>query len=106
MRGRKPMPTALKVLKGTRKDRINENEPKNLAGKLERSELLDANGRAEWDRIVPKLEAMGVLSTIDESALNQYCSVYSRWRNAQVMIGRTGLVLKSQRGGIRVSPFG
>jgi hypothetical protein len=61
MRGRKPQPTALKILKGTRADRINRNEPKKLDEKPQKSELLDAHGQAEWDRIVPKLEAMGVL---------------------------------------------
>jgi P27 family predicted phage terminase small subunit len=105
MRGRKPQPTALKILKGTRADRINRNEPKKLDEKPQKSELLDAHGQAEWDRIVPKLEAMGVLSSIDESSLNQYCMTYSRWRKAQIMIGRSGMVLKSQRGGLRVSPF-
>ena len=70
--GTKPAPTALKLLKGTQKSRINHAEPPALAGFPDCPDHLDEVARQEWNRIVPELREMGVLSRID-AAFPQGC---------------------------------
>jgi len=38
---------------------------------------LSREAKGEWRRIVPRLEAMGVLSTIDRAAIATYCEAWS-----------------------------
>lgn len=35
--------------------------------------------RNHWDRLLPKLDAMGVLSQVDASALGRYCERLDAW---------------------------
>lgn len=81
-RGRKPKPTALKVLSGVRSDRINSNEPINVPGRPDCPRHLCEIAREEWNRIVPILEDSGVLAKTDGTALAIYCAAYARWVRA------------------------
>lgn len=56
-------------------------------------ESLDEIAQQEWRAIAPRLEAMGVLSTIDGKALAGYCDCYSRWVQARQIVARLGLVI-------------
>jgi phage terminase small subunit len=75
-RGRNPQPTALKRLEGTRSDRINTAEPAAVPGRPVCPDHLDATAHAAWDRIVPALDALGVLSRTDGAALALYCDAF------------------------------
>jgi P27 family predicted phage terminase small subunit len=103
-RGRKAEPTPLKILKGTRKDRVNAEEPMPPAALPECPECLDSFGRAEWGRIVPQLEAMGVLAEVDGAALALYCAAYSQWVQADMEIGIYGLLVDTGMGGVKANP--
>ena len=52
-RGPKPQPTALKLLRGTRADRVNDAEPCPPPGEPAPPAYLDAEGLAEWGRRAP-----------------------------------------------------
>ncbi len=63
-------PTAIKILGGeTRPCRINRNEPKGDPGAPPCPDHLDERGRREWDRLVPVLTRMEVLTVPDADAL-------------------------------------
>lgn len=84
MAGRKPRPTAIKILEGEpNKDRINLNEPKPRLGRPGCPTHLSDAAKYEWYRIVPELEALGLLTQIDRAALAGYCQAYGRWVMAE-----------------------
>ncbi|MDA0780663.1 MAG: phage terminase small subunit P27 family [Rickettsiales bacterium] len=94
MAGRKKKPTNLKVVQGTfRKDRSNPNEPKPEPVKKvpPPPAWLDEEGRKEWKRVAKELFNMGLLTPVDMTALEAYCTVYSRWKKAEEDIDKTGI---------------
>lgn len=97
MRGRKPIPTKLKILKGTRSDRINGREPFLPVARPAIPDHLDSLARGEWDRLVPILEKMGVLTEADGAALMLYCECYSKWMRARGEIAKRGMLIEMTR---------
>src|SRR5262252_9861335 len=87
-RGRKPLPTALKILKATRAYRINWLEPDAPKGTPAMPDWLAGEAAAEWSRIVPMIQALGVLSTSDGPALAVYCQAHAEARQAEALIAR------------------
>jgi hypothetical protein len=73
MRGRKPKPTALKLVSGNPGRRpLNEHEPEHPSIDTAcPDELRDRVARQEWDRIVPAL-AHGHVTTVDRAILIGY----------------------------------
>jgi P27 family predicted phage terminase small subunit len=94
MRGRKPEPTSLKLVKGARKDRINDMEPVPPAGNPEPPEHLDRVAREEWDHLTGLLSRMGLLSQAEGPALMLYCEAYSKWLRARAEILKRGMVIE------------
>jgi phage terminase small subunit len=78
MRGRKPKPTTLRLLEGNPGKRRVDPGPAPPAGPPERPEWLDAEAKAEWDRVTAVLAQMRLLSAADRAALAAYCTAYSR----------------------------
>jgi phage terminase small subunit len=92
MKGRRPLPTNWKVLRGNHGKRpLNRNEPQpEIPDKPpEPPDYLGGGyAREEWVRLVPELHALGLLTSIDVSLLGVYCSAYGRWRNALETLNR------------------
>ena len=107
MKGRKPTPTTLKVLNGNPGKRpLNEREPQPLVGVPMRPDWLDAEAQAEWDRIVPELQAMRLLASADRAALAAYCTAWSRWVQAEEQVRKFGPIVKSPEKGFPMkSPY-
>ena len=103
MRGRKPQPTGLKILKGTREDRVNRDEPTPPEGMPQPPSHLDNLARAEWVSICELLASMGIGSKADAPALVLYCTTYSKWLRARSAIVKHGLTVASKNG-IRANP--
>jgi phage terminase small subunit len=80
MRGRKPAPTALKVLKGTQANRINRDEPISPPGVPEPPGFLDAIGKQFWAEHAQMLASMGVLTKADKYALGMLAESFARYR--------------------------
>jgi P27 family predicted phage terminase small subunit len=97
MRGRKPTPTKLKILAGTRSSRVNQQEPTLPPARPEIPEHLDALARGEWERLCPILERMGVLTEADGAALMLYCEAYGKWLRARGEVQRRGLLIEVTR---------
>jgi len=107
MKGRKPKPTLLKMLDGNPGKRpLNPREPIALQGLPLPPDWLDAEAKAEWERVIPDLAEMGVLSRADRPALAAYCTAWSRWVEAEAMVKRFGMIVKSPEKGFPMkSPY-
>lgn len=94
-RGPPPKPSKLKKLQGTyRKDRAAARELVAKPGVPPRPTWLNAEGKAEWDRVVPQLEALGILAVIDQSMLADYCTAHALAVNATKKYQREGMTIK------------
>ena len=100
MLGRKPQPTALKLICGNPGKRpLNEHEPQPALAIPECPEHLSPEARREWERITEHLHRLGLLSQIDRAALAAYCQAYGRWVEAEQSITKLGLVVKAPGSG-------
>lgn len=107
-RGPKPAPTALRILRGDRPDRINRNEPKPPAGIAKPPEWLTGEALAKWNDLAPQLLTTGVLTIIDVEALARYCSIWQEWRKHLGLIQRGAdvLVIRDNEGKVRYTQVG
>ena len=98
MRGRKPKPTHVKLLAGNPGHRpLNDREPTAIEGVPDCPSHLDEEARAEWFRTSKVLLDMGLLSTADRAALAAYCVTYGRWVEAELMVKKFGMIVKSPK---------
>ena len=98
-RGRKPKPTALKVLEGNPGKRpLNMNEPTPEKKAPECPSWLNDEAKVEWDRLVDKMVALGTLTEMDMAAFAGYCQSYARWKEAEDFIEQHGNIVKTPSG--------
>ncbi len=72
MRGRKPLPTHLKVIRGTaRQDRLHKNEPKPEGDLLRPPEGLTERQRICWDQVIAT-SPPGLLKPCDRGTVAAY----------------------------------
>jgi P27 family predicted phage terminase small subunit len=71
-----------------------ENDVKDLSGVPDCPTWLDAAARAEWKRVIPILDAMGLIGKVDRAALTGYCVAYARFTEAEQILNRKGLVME------------
>ena len=106
MRGRKPTPTALRVLRGNPGKRpLPENEPHPSPDYPEPPDNLSRDARIEWERVTPILYDLGLLTNIDRAALVGYCVAWGRWMEAEDELRKYGPVVKAPSGYPVQSPF-
>ena len=104
-RGRKPKPTALKLLEGNPGKRpINEKEPIPPKGTVKCPTWLEPEAKKEWKRLAPSLEAMGVLTQADLTAFAGYCQAYARWKEAEEFISQHGSIFQTPSGYVQQVP--
>ncbi len=101
MRGRKPTPTTLRVLRGNPGRRpMSTDEPMPTPQvDLTPPDWLDEEAHREWARVAPILQRLGVLTEIDLDALAAYCQTWSTWKAATQKIRQFGMVVKSTKDG-------
>lgn len=104
--GRRPVPTALKLLRGNPGKRaLNDAEPKPEPRLPKPPGHLGPEARREWRRAGRLLMAMGLVSELDRSALAAYCQAWGRWVEAEEQLRKYGMVVKSPSGFPIQSPF-
>jgi P27 family predicted phage terminase small subunit len=98
-RGRKPIPTAIKVLEGNPgKRELNTKEPKPERKAPKCPAWLDTEAKKEWRRVAKQLEMLGVLTEVDMAAFAGYCQAYARWKEAEEFITKHGTIVKTPSG--------
>jgi P27 family predicted phage terminase small subunit len=91
--GRRPQPTALKVLRGNpSKTRLNEDEPKPPQGPVTEPESLSNAASMVWQELAPIATAMGTLTVADVSAFATLCELESTRRLASRMKDAEGFM--------------
>lgn len=84
---------------------------KNSSGKTvaveapNKPDILEGEAQAEWDRIVPELESMGLVATVDRSLLIRYCRAWSDWCDVDKNLQATGMLVKGRRDGLIRNPL-
>jgi len=98
-RGRKPKPTAVKVLEGNPGKRsLNTGEPKPEKKAPRCPAWLEDEAKKEWRRMAKQLEHLGILTEIDMAAFAGYCQAYARWKEAEEFITQHGTIVKTPSG--------
>ncbi|MBF4041896.1 phage terminase small subunit P27 family [Burkholderia pseudomallei] len=107
MRGRKPTPTALKLVRGNPGKRpLNDAEPSPpAASDMECPHWLSAAAKPHWPAIADQLHRAGLLTDIDHTALGLYCEAFARWVDANEKVVKLGAVVKSAQGYPIPSPY-
>jgi len=104
MAGRKPIPTKYKLLKGTAQKCRMRNEPEPEIRIPRAPKHLNKIAKKEWRQISKELHQLGLISEIDRSALAAYCQAFSRWVEAEELIEKSGLLVKTKSGNIIQNP--
>src|SRR4051794_5971594 len=60
--------------------------------------------RRHWRETVAKLRAVGMLADLDAAAMEQYCSLYARWRAAEDEIEAEGQIVELPNGIRAINP--
>lgn len=106
MRGRKPTPTALRLIRGNPGKRpFNPFEPKPPVTIPTCPAHLSPTAKAEWKRLARTLHQLGVISDLDRAAFAGYCQAYGRWVEAERKLKETPPLLKTPAGYVQPSPW-
>ena len=104
-RGRKPTPTAIKVLEGNPGKRaLNENEPKPPKKAPRCPSWLEDEAKKEWKRMGKILEQMGLLTDMDMAAFAGYCQAFARWKEAEEFLSQHGSIVRTPNGYLQQVP--
>ena len=103
--GRKPVPTALKLIKGTDQPcRMNKNEPKPKADRITMPAGLSPEAKKHWKQVIKHLKDAKIMTNLDVPALMIYCEAYAQWKDATDKINDHGAIIRGQNGPAR-SPY-
>jgi P27 family predicted phage terminase small subunit len=106
MAGRKPLPTHLKLVKGTaRPHRLNNNELKPPLVVPEPPDHLDERAKEKFIGMAGMLARYGVMTELDAGAVSRYAIVWCRWLDAEAEIKKRGPVVKTTGENIIQNPF-
>ena len=106
MAGRKPVPTATKILNGNPGHRPMNDQEAQLEPKLPRAPAyLSKVAQAEWRRTGKRLLEAGLMTALDETAFAAYCVAFSQWVGAIKKIQENGSTTWTDGGGLARSPW-
>ena len=104
-RGRKPKPTALKMLEGNPGGRpLNTKVPKPEKKAPRCPSWLEDEAKKEWKRMAKVLEQMGLLTEMDMAAFAGYCQAYARWKEAEEFLTQHGSMVRTPNGYLQQVP--
>jgi P27 family predicted phage terminase small subunit len=79
-------------MRGSWRGNRNPREPTPPPGRPRCPRWLAPEAKRAWKRLVPQLDAMGVLTRLDANALARYCQLWARWRTADEFVQTQGEV--------------
>ncbi|MDA8256453.1 MAG: phage terminase small subunit P27 family [Betaproteobacteria bacterium] len=106
--GRKPLPVAVKKIKGTlQKCRANPSEPKPTGVLCDPPEYMSEGAKEAW-RYAVEHSPPGLLSALDGAVLERWANCSGLYREALAKINRagvSGMLVKTPSGILRRSPL-
>lgn len=103
MAGRRPLPTRLKVIRGTlRPGRVRGDEPQpdGLMELPSPPSWLNRHGRKKWRELGPELIEMGLLTELDLPAFEALCAHYGAMVEAAHLL-KDGVLIEGERGMVK-----
>lgn len=94
MRGRKPLPSHLKLIKGTARGALKKTQraPIEIEASLPMPpDSLCDEAKVEWGRVGQILYNLRLLSEIDTAALAAYCDAFATWQKASKALQKAAL---------------
>lgn len=106
MRGRKPTPTALKIIAGNPGRRpLNAHEPQPRTDLTAAPDWLTERQRATWTEVVT-LSPPGLLKDVDTSVFAVWVVAFDLYQEASEKLSRTGMLIKAPKTGVPMqSPY-
>ena len=105
MRGPKPIPTKLKVLRGNPgQHKLNKNEPKPPPGAPPRPDYLNAAEQKIWNRLTKDACEAGLLTSLDGGVLEVHVTALANMAKLKPEIEK-GFILKGKKGGYYQNPY-
>jgi P27 family predicted phage terminase small subunit len=108
MAGRKPLPVAVKKIKGTlQKCRVNPHEPRPVGRLGDPPTYMSDTAQEAWRYAVANAPP-GLLSSLDASVLERWANCAGLYREALAKINRAGvagMIVKTPSGILRRSPL-
>ena len=104
-KGRKPIPTKIKALRGNQGKRALGVEPEPRADIPECPAHLSDEAKREWNSVIPELSACGLMTMVDKAALAGYCQAYGRWAVAETALREAGPVVQTKDGNVIQNPY-
>ncbi|MCP9207818.1 phage terminase small subunit P27 family [Streptomyces cucumeris] len=105
MPGPPPTPSKLVELKGNpSKKRLNGTEPEPTRGAPRPPADLKGEALAEWGRIVPELDGLGLLARVDRAYLVAYCEAWATFNAAREAMAEYGPLVAGRDGGLVKNP--
>lgn len=101
---RKRKPTHLKLIDGNPGKRRINPPPKLPPSRPIAPPHLSDEARREWGYIVPRLDATGMLSKLDRTALEVYCDAVATYRAAMAMLNEAGPLVRGDKGRVVKNP--
>lgn len=89
-------PEALAELEGNPGKRPYGDTPKPKAGAPKPPHFLKGEAMAEWGRVVPELDAIGLLSVVDRAAMTAYCQSWATFVAATEDINERGVMVEGR----------
>lgn len=108
MAGRKPKPTEIKLLEGSRirpKER-RAPRPKTSSPGMPQRLKADKIAAAKWAELLPLITSMQVMTDQDVEALATLCEVHSAAQTCLLELRASGPVLRTDLGGVKPNPAG
>lgn len=99
-------PTALKILKGEKKNRINLNEPKaTLADGVKTNLSLTDEQTIYYNELYERLKTQRIMTDNDVNLLAAYVIEIYHYNECQVQIKKNGRTFKAKTGYESISPY-
>ena len=95
-RGPLPQPDNVRRLRGNPGGRKTAPRPQPVRAIPAVPGWLDREAKAEWKRITPELNRLGLLSRLDRGVLALYCDAWSKWVSARGSID--ALIVQGTKG--------
>jgi P27 family predicted phage terminase small subunit len=103
-RGPPPLPTAVKVQRGTFRPHRARGEPVATPGMPSAPDWLSADAKKEWNRLLPRLAERGLVEVVDRSTLVAYVTAWAELVDAERRLAEEGSTVVTARGGLQLSP--